>query len=258
MDNLGMLNFQTRQSQPEFWCASTLRCSVCAGFWPSPTLRESLGQDFVLVRAEGNRLVFTVCDGVSQSFLGDLAAQFLGIRLAEFLWCDRPRTTSKGAAVAEMGRFLESLLPDAARMVDDAERSLKVQGILRETLSSLKSYGTETVFAAGLVDLGRNELEVWQLGNVALLTGSSRRPILLGDTPDDGNRWSSTQGVRGQLAFYQERLPERLLAYTDGATLIAKELWEGPADRSEFQDLATGAQEKTDDDLAFFLLNSIG
>src|SRR5262245_60073141 len=46
------------------------------------------GQDFIAFccdESRGSRLVFAVCDGVSQSFYGDLAARFLGEQLVHWL-----------------------------------------------------------------------------------------------------------------------------------------------------------------------------
>src|SRR3954454_2627255 len=43
------------------------------------------GQDFIAFRCTDSRLIFAVCDGVSQSFYGDLAARFVGERLVNWL-----------------------------------------------------------------------------------------------------------------------------------------------------------------------------
>ena len=56
------------------------------------------GQDFLAFRYGGGRLAFAVCDGVGGSFLGHLAAQFLGEHLVAFLWDSAaPRSASTRA-----------------------------------------------------------------------------------------------------------------------------------------------------------------
>jgi serine/threonine protein phosphatase PrpC len=45
-----------------------------------------LGQDTLRFRYSDNKIVFAVCDGVGQSFNGQLASQFLGDNLVKWLW----------------------------------------------------------------------------------------------------------------------------------------------------------------------------
>src|SRR4051812_28143375 len=63
------------------------------------------GQDFITFRCEGQRLAFAVCDGVSQSFYGDLAARFLGEQLVS--WLSEADLTRQ-----DFGAALDSLLRD--------------------------------------------------------------------------------------------------------------------------------------------------
>lgn len=44
-----------------------------------------VGQDYLAVREGPQTLVFALCDGVSQSFYGDLAARYLGDALVAWL-----------------------------------------------------------------------------------------------------------------------------------------------------------------------------
>src|SRR6059058_2909451 len=46
---------------------------------------NTIGQDYVTFRYRGNDLAFAVCDGVGQSFMGDLAARLIGDELVEWL-----------------------------------------------------------------------------------------------------------------------------------------------------------------------------
>ena len=47
---------------------------------------NTIGQDFLVYRFGPTDLSFAVCDGVGQSFMGDLAAQLLGEHLVDWLW----------------------------------------------------------------------------------------------------------------------------------------------------------------------------
>lgn len=44
------------------------------------------GQDALILQEDGKRFIFAVCDGVSQSFFGDLAASFLASHIVQQLW----------------------------------------------------------------------------------------------------------------------------------------------------------------------------
>ena len=44
------------------------------------------GQDYIAIIAADDRIAFVLCDGVSQSFYGDLAARILGDQLVTWLW----------------------------------------------------------------------------------------------------------------------------------------------------------------------------
>jgi hypothetical protein len=253
----GNVSFHTRQDRVEFWRLPTAAGSLSAGSSPSPDLQEARGQDFVLVQAGSDRLVFAVCDGVSQSFFGDLAAHFLGFRLGDFLWRDPGRATRERTAVAKMAEFLNRLIPEASLLVDKTELGPIVTGMLRESLQERKGYGSEAVFVAGRVDLGRGRLSVWQLGNVSINVGpTSDTCPPPGPMPSDANRWSSARGVRGRIRFEHIPLPERLLVYTDGALPAADGLWRGLATLEEFRSLATSAQDVVEDDLSFFRLDT--
>jgi len=52
------------------------------------------GQDYIAIIASDDRIAFVLCDGVSQSFYGDLAARILGDQLVAWLW-EMARTTSR-------------------------------------------------------------------------------------------------------------------------------------------------------------------
>src|SRR5690349_14118824 len=71
------------------------------------------GQDYLAIREHGHRLAFALCDGVGQSFYGDVAARHLGDALLDWLW-QLPISHDGDRIGAEMAAFLASLTPSAS------------------------------------------------------------------------------------------------------------------------------------------------
>src|SRR5262249_47946306 len=100
---------------------------VITGYCPAAELRGSKGQDFIYWQADWEFVVFVVCDGVSASFCGDIAACFIGRRLGTFLWDKRHHfrdlrlsSHNREARIADtkywaqqIKAFLNSLITDA-------------------------------------------------------------------------------------------------------------------------------------------------
>ena len=55
---------------------------------------DEIGQDYLIFKLDPDKLVFCLCDGVSQSFYGDLAARYLGDHIIDWLW-DLPTLPTK-------------------------------------------------------------------------------------------------------------------------------------------------------------------
>src|SRR3954469_7654453 len=53
-----------------------------------------VGQDFLTIRCDGRAVAFAVCDGVGQSFFGEIAAGLLGSALLDWLWAQAGAVSS--------------------------------------------------------------------------------------------------------------------------------------------------------------------
>src|SRR5204863_8715190 len=67
------------------------------------------GQDYLTFCYDDSAFAFALCDGVSQSFFGDLAARFLGDALINWLWEDLPKATDEQHVRATFNHNLNAL-----------------------------------------------------------------------------------------------------------------------------------------------------
>lgn len=186
------------------------------------------GQDFLVFRYAAGRLAFAVCDGVGGSFLGNLAAQFLGQHLTDWLW----RTAALGSAEdlkRELSRFLHDLVPPAREGIARYPLPHHLPSLVREVLEEKRAYGSEAMFVCGRIEwpqaqdpglialavLGDAELQVLNIPDGAtLLTGTTQE------------RWSTHRGPRGQVktSIRPARDIQRVIAYSDGLHSLATQL----------------------------------
>jgi Protein phosphatase 2C len=202
----------------------------------------SASQDYTALAADpaGSSIVFCVCDGVGSSYSGGFAARRLGDRLVSWLRglqglpeAPRPIQAMAEELAAELNRFAQEAHAELLR----EEIAAEAQPLVREVLQELRaSHGSETVFLGGRVDHGRpakdgeaattTMLLCW-MGNVAAQVIPC--PPELADArefEDDGNRWSTARGCKGELAVgvWQMEALERLIVYTDGLASVRERL----------------------------------
>jgi hypothetical protein len=172
-------------------------------------------QDYLAVRCDQRRLTFAVTDGVGSSFLGDVAAQILATQLAD--WLARPPAQAFAAALTA---FLSGLSQQVAEQVAAWPLPSYVSGLVRAALDQQRAYGSEAMFACGVVDLvGGRDAKV----TVAWL-GDARLRVILRDgqlydhSGQTADRWSSRLGPRGEVGSrtWPVREVARVIACTDG------------------------------------------
>jgi len=211
------------------------------------------GQDYLTFRYTSGRLAFAVCDGVGGSFLGNLAARFLGDHLVEWLW-EHPSVAQAEQFQRELFRHLRELVGPASRLIENYPLPRGLQPIVRDVLEEKRSYGSEAMFVCGRIEwpaqqsqgqvalawLGDAELQVCDRG------GRWRR--FLGATAE---RWSSFRGPRGnpQVQIATADDIARVIAYSDGLRSLAEDLRHLP-DRMLDQALELLAQDPRNDDLS--------
>jgi hypothetical protein len=210
------------------------------------------GQDYLVFRYGDGRLAFAVCDGVGGSFLGHLAAQFLGDHLVAWLW-DSAAPRSDAELQDGLSRFLEGLVAEARQWIGSYPLPKTLSPLLRTVLEGKRSYGSETMFVCGRLEwpsaqstglvaiaaLGDAELQLWNSSGALTLQGKTQE------------RWSTHRGPRGQLRTVIESAGKirRLLAYSDGLRSIAGELLQLP-DNLLDQEIARLQQSPQSDDIS--------
>lgn len=193
------------------------------------------GQDFIAFSGGADWLTFTLCDGVSQSFYGDLAARFLGERLtgwlADLAWETLP--DDLGTLGSRLGEQLNQTLrlwtKDATDLVAEKPISDLLPGMVRDALERKREVGSESMFVAGRIDMSRWVLVVCWMGDMRLwLWDADNQPFELPDSVwETRERWSSKHGPKNGLARVAvvplERVA-RITAHSDGVGSRAPEL----------------------------------
>lgn len=181
------------------------------------------GQDYLAFRDDGNRLVFVLCDGVSQSFIGDLAARFLGNHLVDWLWsCP---STQAVEIQPKLQAYLAGLVPAATLAVADTVLPAEIPAMLRSVLEEKRAQGSETMVVAGLVDFNRKQAALVSLGDMRLRAWGpdhKEKTVELGLKPNTAERWSTLRGVLGSVHVRTVSLANitSIAAYSDGLARI--------------------------------------
>jgi len=193
------------------------------------------GQDYLTIIDGETSLIFALCDGVSQSFFGDLAARFLGDSLAQWLREDVDDIASADKLQQNLTAYLASLTTDATRAVETLALPENIPAIFRDVLEEKRAIGSQSTFVCGRIDLpdarfasgrlllawlGDSKLRLWRDDGVE---------VELGDTFRTEERWSTSRGVLGSVHVLASRLQrdgvaiERLMAYSDGLLALDRE-----------------------------------
>lgn len=224
---------------------------------------NDIGQDYLTFVQKGNSIVFALCDGVSLSFFGNLAAQMLGEILAQWLMTDIPDTLEKKKISGALNQLLLSAIIPATETVQDYTLPHNIPGMLRAVLEEKRAKGSESTFVCGRLDapcktfpagrvvlawLGDSRLRLW--GTAGELSGG------LGGAFETAQRWSTLHGPVGKqphlfvapLEGDQELI--RFTAYTDG--LASLDSCANLLSNSDVQNLITSTFAlPTSDDIAY-------
>ncbi|HRE49384.1 MAG TPA: protein phosphatase 2C domain-containing protein [Aggregatilineales bacterium] len=212
------------------------------------------GQDFIAFDGGEDWLAFALCDGVSQSFYGDIAARYLGEHLVAWLAADHnPEFFS-----AALNAALATWTPDASALVAAKPIPESLPPMVRDALERKRTNGSEAMFVCGRVDHRLGLLFLGWMGDMRLtLWDEQQQPIDLPDPVwETRERWSTRLGAKNGTA-HSAVLPlsgiGRILAYSDGVGSDAQTLHHLPVD--EWNDLAAHRRTlPTSDDLSIFAL----
>lgn len=183
---------------------------------------NTIGQDYVTFRYGPTDLTFAVCDGVGQSFIGDLAARLLGNALIDWLWAatkpDSPEAFSKAIAAA-----LDSLAEQTAQAVRDYQLPAGLPGILVQALENQRKYGSESMFVAGRLALGADPWVglCWLGDSPVAAVDIDGKLVDLGPKGATSERWNATTGLKGTVHTWvgPGKNVARVVGYTDGLGL---------------------------------------
>ena len=220
------------------------------------------GQDYVALRQDGRRLAFALCDGVSQSFYGDLAARFLGDALVQWLWHHLPPGEFRREYIQQpLHQYLLALTDEATREVRQALIPEDAPLLLRDALEQKRAIGSEATFVCGVVEMpgpnlpGGRVMLAW-LGDAELqLWGQERdRTRELGAEWVEARRWSTKVGPKGGLVgVFVGPLEDvqRVLAYSDGIGSLRERLGHGIGDSELAREVERLGEMPTSDDVSF-------
>jgi serine/threonine protein phosphatase PrpC len=161
---------------------------------------NALGQDFIAYCYDHIRIAFAVCDGVSQSFYGDLAARFLGTHLVQWLWEQTP--SDEVSFVSALNAALSSWTSEATSLVQAKAIRANLPEMQKVALERKRANGSESMFVAGLIDRTTGQAVLCWMGDMRLwLWDATGQAIELPDAAlKTRERWSSRIGPKNGSA----------------------------------------------------------
>lgn len=187
---------------------------------------ETVGQDYVTFRFDAHNLTFAVCDGVGQSFIGDLAARLVGDYLVDWLW-ELERPESEDSFSQSVMTALNDFTAESASQVTDYQLPDHLPPILKQALEMQRAYGSESMFVAGRVALATDEdtlgwVALCWLGDAPVAAIDIDGDLVdLGPRGSTSERWNATTGLKGTVHTWISNADNvaRVAGYTDGLGL---------------------------------------
>ena len=220
------------------------------------------GQDYIALRQDRRRLAFALCDGVSQSFYGDLAARFLGDALVTWLWERLPPGEFRQEAIRQsLSDYLAKLTDKATAQVYRVSLPQDAPPLSRDAQELKRAIGSETMFVCGAIEmpgpnlprgrvvlawLGDSELQLWDQERDR--TGELEAEWLT------ARRWSTKIGPKGgPIGVFVGPLENvrRVLAYSDGIASLREQLGRGMDAAELTRAVAQLGEMPTSDDISF-------
>ena len=198
----------------------------------------AVGQDYMAWGLDrvSKAFQFVVCDGVGQSFLGNIAAKFLGEKLMDPNFGSRLddfllTMNSKTDQVIELFQgWLGNLKEEANILVQEFPLPTALPDMVKHALeASRKDHGSETVFAFGRLSFKTPDptlLLVW-MGDtrVRLFNQKGDEINFKSKAWTNVERWSTKHGLKGGspnvwTGRLREQKISRILVYSDGLYTI--------------------------------------
>lgn len=216
------------------------------------------GQDYLTLFEDENTILFALCDGVSQSFFGDLAARFLGQALIKWLGSTAPTSTDNYCNT--LHKYLTSLTQSASQYITQFAIPGEIPAMLKDVLEEKRAFGSESTFVCGRVDFPKDSLPngrlmlAWMGDSRLRLWGNGHEQSqVLGNTFHTDQRWSTRRGpVGGRPNCFVSSLSgvNRIVAYSDGLTVF--DSYQALPDNNTVNKVITDSQNQPQsDDIAF-------
>lgn len=199
---------------------------------------DELNQDFLQLVADEHRLAFAVCDGVSLSFCGQIAAQIVGTQMAERLFSKSEYTDrqslicDEGTIASELKAWLGQLCKEGTKLVQAYELPAYMNPIVQDVLEEKRLKGSESAFVAGVIQKCQLSGDVmlmlcWQ-GDIRarLWLQDKEFPLRDASVVCTEERWSTRTGCVGSLHVKKYRWSAaqaeqaKLVVYSDGLALL--------------------------------------
>jgi len=223
-----------------------------------------MGQDYVAAKEEDGAFVFALCDGVSESFYGHLAARFLGDALVFWLSQKLPRSLDAGPIRAALASYLRGLAEEATEYVEGQILPTEIPALFRDVLEEKRALGSESTFVCGRIDLPsgafpRGRLVFCWMGDsrLRLWDTEQERSSELGGRFETFERWSSRRGpVEAEPHVFVTPLQAdgqqftRVMAYSDGLASLDSR-GEDPPDQLVEELMRQANASAVSDDMSF-------
>ncbi len=183
------------------------------------------GQDYFIFHDGEDKLCFVLCDGVGQSYCGQLAAKFLGDYLFNWLEDLDANFLQDPSLIDRLTNDLNVLAEEGQEMVLRHELPENLPDLLLLALTEQKNYGSEAVFVAGRVDfqVGKTfpTLNLFWLGDTKIhLFDKHGDEMNIPGSWINSERWSTKFGIKGAEAvnhwLIELRKIEKMVVHSDG------------------------------------------
>ncbi|MBE7120058.1 protein phosphatase 2C domain-containing protein [Bacillus cereus] len=186
-------------------------------------LNES-GQDFLVFQDNGTNFIFVLCDGVGMSFHGEIAAEFLGMKLLN-LFETFPETEQDISIL--LNEQLAKWKEEASEEIRSFQLPEETPWLLRDVLEEKRKQGSEAMFIGGKIELIPNQDKV----QVTMVTHGDSFVQLFQNQKNCSNvmkferniekRWSTQRGIiGGELEVFSKILSKeevnRIVIHSDG------------------------------------------
>ncbi|MEI6776385.1 MAG: protein phosphatase 2C domain-containing protein [Chloroflexales bacterium] len=183
---------------------------------------NDVGQDRLVLRIDDQQISLVLCDGVSQSFVGDLAARMLADALLD--WLSTTVESSSATVIESLTDRLTVLVAEAQSAIDGFMLPDDIPPMLRDVLEQKRALGSESTFIAVLIDVTMGRMVLAWMGDSRLrLWGiDAERTREFGESFHTAERWSSRRGAVGSPHVAVLTLADvtRLLIYSDGLSQL--------------------------------------